>query len=301
MKNTTTTDAIPHSPAKRFDAAQPFLKWAGGKRQLLSVIRSMVPPQFGSYFEPFIGAGAVLLDLQPPVATINDANGELVNCYRVIRDNPEALIETALKHSPTKEHFYLTRELDRDTAAFLALSDVERAARIIYLNKTCFNGLFRVNSRGHFNVPFGDYAQPRIVDPATIRAISGYLNTASVQILHGDFEAAVAGAKSGDFVYFDPPYDPLSDTSSFTGYSAGSFGREQQQRLKALADTLHDRGCYVLLSNSATEFIKELYRDRRYRVVEVAANRNINSVGSKRQKISELLIATYDVAHQLSD
>lgn len=275
---------------KRFELAQPFLKWAGGKRQLLNEIRSYLPKEFGAYFEPFIGAGAVLFDLQPCQATINDTNGELVNCYRVIKDAPEALIEAALKHQPSKEHYYAIRELDRDKIKFNALSEVERAARIIFLNKTCFNGLFRVNSRGHFNVPFGDYAQPKIVDPQTIRAISGYLNAAEVSILHGDFEDAVAAATKGDLIYFDPPYDPLSDTSSFTGYSANSFGREQQQRLKVLADRLIDRGCFVLLSNSATEFIRELYNDNRYVTVEVAASRNINSVGSKRQKISELLI-----------
>ncbi len=291
MKKQTNKTIAPSAPAlPRFAEAQPFLKWAGGKRQLLGAIRSHLPQTFGAYFEPFIGAGAVLLDLQPVRATINDTNGELVNCYRMIKDHPDELIEAALRHAPTKEHFYATRELDRDTAAFKQLSDVERAARIIFLNKTCFNGLFRVNSRGHFNVPFGDYKRPKIVEPTIIRAISGYLNSAEVEILHGDFEAAVKEAKSGDLVYFDPPYDPLSDTSSFTGYSAGAFGKEQQQRLKALADRLHDQGCFVLLSNSATEFIKELYSDSRYSIVEVAANRNINSVGTKRQKISEVLI-----------
>jgi DNA adenine methylase len=275
---------------RRNDLLQPFLKWAGGKRQLVPEIRKYVPTKFKLYFEPFVGAGAVLFDLQPQTALINDANEELINCYRVIKEDPEGLIAHTRQHRNTKDYFYRLRSLDR-TAEFKSLSQLERASRIIFLNKTCYNGLFRVNSQGQFNVPFGKYANPVIVDEIVIRAVSRYFNEAQVQISNDDFEAALAGAGRGDFVYLDPPYDPLSDTSSFTGYNLNSFGRDEQRRLQTVCDDLTRRGCKVLLSNSATEFIRELYSDTsRYTIVEVEASRNINSVSTSRGKISELLI-----------
>lgn len=269
--------------------AQPFLKWAGGKRQLLPEIQKVLPKTFRRYFEPFVGAGALLFNLQHRNTVINDFNAELINCYRTIKREPEALIRLTQQHPHTMEEFYRLRALDR-RPDFQQLSNLERAARIIYLNKTCYNGLFRVNSRGQFNVPFGDYVNPRIIEAPVIRAVSIYLNEANVEILQGDFADAVKGAKQGDFIYFDPPYDPLSDTSSFTGYSLNSFNRKAQKRLKETCDQLCDRGCKVLVSNSATDFIRNLYDNIRYTIKEVEANRNINSVGSGRRKISELLI-----------
>jgi DNA adenine methylase len=275
---------------RRNDLLQPFLKWAGGKRQLVPEIRKYVPHKFKLYFEPFVGAGAVLFDLQPQAALINDANEELVNCYRVIKKDPEGLIAHARQHRNTKEYFYSLRSLDREPG-FKSLSALERASRIIFLNKTCYNGLFRVNSQGQFNVPFGKYTNPVIVDEIVIRAVSRFFNEARVEVSNEDFEVALSGAGRGDFVYLDPPYDPLSDTSSFTGYNLNSFGRNEQQRLQRVCDDLTRRGCKVLLSNSATEFIRDLYSDTtRYTIVEVEANRNINSVGTSRGKISELLI-----------
>lgn len=275
---------------RRNDLLQPFLKWAGGKRQLLPEIRKYVPRRFKLYFEPFVGAAAVLFDIQPQTAIINDANAELINCYEVIKRDPEALIAKLREHKNEKKHYYRVRSLDRDPN-FQELSDVERAARIIYLNKTCYNGLFRVNSQGQFNVPFGNYANPNYVDEIVIRAANRYLNEAEIQISKDDFAAAVSGAGRGDFVYLDPPYDPVSDTSSFTGYNLNSFDKNEQRRLKALCDDLTKRGCKVLLSNSATDFIRELYSDTtRYTIVEVEANRSINSVPTGRGKISELLI-----------
>jgi DNA adenine methylase len=281
---------------RRNDLLQPFLKWAGGKRQLVPIIRNYVPKKFKMYFEPFVGAGAVLFDLQPTAALINDANEELMNCYQVIKDNPDALIAHTRSHRNTKEYYYSLRSIDRESG-FKSLSPVERASRIVFLNKTCYNGLFRVNSQGHFNVPFGKYSNPVIVDEVVIRAISWYLNTAQVQISTDDFESALSGAGRGDFVYIDPPYDPLSDTSSFTGYNLNSFGRDEQRRLKEVCDDLSRRGCKVLHSNSATDFIRELYGNTsRYTIVEVEATRNINSVGTARGKINELLIFNnYDV------
>ncbi len=281
---------------KRNDLVQPFLKWAGGKRQLLPEIRKHLPKRYNLYFEPFIGAGAVLLDIQPREALINDVNEELINCYQVIKSNPEELIVSARQHQNTEAYFYRLRSLDRE-AAFSQLSNVERASRIIFLNKTCYNGLFRVNSQGQFNVPFGKYTKPLIVDEVVIRAVSRYLNEANVALSSDDFQEAVSGAGRGDFVYFDPPYDPVSDTSSFTGYNLNSFDKDEQRRLKAVCDDLTRRQCKVLLSNSATDFIRELYGNvARYTIVEVEASRNINSVAAGRGKISELLIFNnYDV------
>jgi DNA adenine methylase len=238
----------------------------------------------------------VLFELQPQTALINDANEELVNCYEIIKTQPARLIAAARAHPISAKHFYYLRSQDRGPG-LTTLTAVERAARIIYLNKTCFNGLFRVNSQGQFNVPFGNYADPTIVNEVVIRAVSRYLNEASVQISKDDFADALEGASRGDFVYLDPPYDPLSDTSSFTGYNLTSFDREEQRRLKAVCDDLHRKGCKLLLSNSATPFIRKLYSDRsQYTLVEVDANRSINSVGTGRGKIGELLIFNnYDV------
>ena len=279
------TEYHPHN-----ELVQPFLKWAGGKRQLLHKIRSLIPRKYGCYFEPFVGAGAVLFDLQPAKATINDTNDELINCYRVIRNHPAELIEHAQSHPVNKKYFYRLRSRDRG-ADFVELSALERASRIIFLNKTCYNGLFRVNSRGQFNVPFGRYRDPTVIDEDVIRAVSDYLNRAELTILNGDFAVAVEEAKRGDFVYFDPPYDPISDSSSFTGYSLSGFDKEEQGRLKEVCDDLHRRGCKVLLSNSATEFIQKLYSDRsKYTVIGVDANRSINSNGNSRGKVTELLI-----------
>jgi DNA adenine methylase len=274
----------------RDHSVQPFLKWAGGKRRLIPKIRAYVPGKYDLYFEPFVGAGAVLFELQPQTALINDANKELINCYQVIKHCPEKLIAHAQQHPNTKKHFYQLRSLDREPS-FNALSPLERASRVIFLNKTCYNGLFRVNSRGQFNVPFSKYSNPRIIDEVTIRAVSRYLNRAKIEMSSADFEEALSGAGPGDFAYLDPPYDPVSDTSSFTGYNLPSFDREEQRRLKNVCDELTRRGCKVLLSNSATDFIRNLYSNkRRYTIVEVRASRNINSVGTGRGKIKELLI-----------
>ena len=271
--------------------AQPFLKWAGGKRQLLKVIKDFVPARYTQYYEPFVGAGAVLFFLQPKKGVINDTNTELINCYQVIKNNPEELLTLCQYHQEqnSQEYYYQLRGQDRQDN-FESCSPVERAARIIYLNKTCFNGLFRVNSSGQFNVPYGKYSSPVVADFAVIKAVSAYLNKANVRILSGDFEKAVGRARKGAFIYFDPPYHPMSDTSSFTGYSINGFGIKEQERLREVCDKLSDRGCQVLISNSATPFIKDLYNDSRYEIVDVKATRAINSVSSKRGKINELLI-----------
>lgn len=269
---------------------KPFLKWAGGKRQLLPEIRSYLPSSFKTYYEPFIGGGAVLFDCQPEQAVVNDINCEIINVYRVIKDDVEGLIARLKEHKNDEDYYYRLRELDR-TEQFDDLSSVEKAARIIYLNKTCFNGLFRVNTQGQFNVPFGKYKRPNIVNEDVLRAINSFLNRSRLEILNKDFEEALEGISSEDFVYFDPPYDPLSDSSSFTGYTLSGFSRDEQRRLKGLCDRLHSRGVKFLLSNSATPFIEELYKD--YDIIYVKAKRNINSVGKSRGKINEVLVRNY--------
>jgi DNA adenine methylase len=280
-------EAVRHNTAA---PVQPFLKWAGGKRQLLPFLKKHLPPAYNDYYEPFIGAGALLFSQQPAKAVINDVNPELINCYRVIKDLSTDLLADLQKHSNNKDHFYKTRELDRDEK-FGQLSPVERASRIIYLNKTCFNGLFRVNKRGQFNVPFGRYKNPNIVNADTIQSISRYLNDNQITILNTDFAKAVETAQRGDFVYFDPPYDPLSDTSSFTGYSLTQFGKAEQEHLCDVFDALTRKGCFVMLSNSSTGLIAGLYAD--YHIISVQASRNINSVVAGRQKIDEFLVLNY--------
>jgi DNA adenine methylase len=240
-----------------------------------------------------------LFDIQPARAVINDTNQELINCYRVIKSNPEELIRLADEHerNDSEKYFYELRSLDREPGLH-ALPAEARAARIIYLNKTCFNGLFRVNSRGQLNVPYRNHVKPpQVVNPEVIRAVSRYLNEARVKIRCGDFRQAAAGAGRGDFVYFDPPYDPVSESASFTAYASGGFGRGELETLRGVCDDLTARGCRVLLSNSATDFVRRLFDDpERYTVREVKARRSINSVGTGRGNVGELLIFNnYDV------
>lgn len=275
----------------RADQPKPFLKWAGGKRQLLPTLTHHLPPGFHTYYEPFVGAGALMLALQPRKAVINDLNQELIACYRVIQKQPEELLIQLRNHHNTPDYFYEIRGLDRKPELFSQLDDIQRASRMIFLNKTCYNGLYRVNRKGEFNAPFGRYRNPCIVDEAGIRAVNRFLNRRPVRILNTDFEMAVAGARAGDFVYFDPPYDPVSSSASFTAYQQSGFGPNEQRRLARVVHDLTRRGCRVMLSNSATDFIRSLYKD--LRVMRVAATRRINSVASGRGEIDELLVLNY--------
>lgn len=272
---------------------RPFLKWAGGKRQLLPEILARLPKRYGTYYEPFLGGAAVLLSLQPPRAVVNDTNAELINCYQVVRDCVDDLIESLAEHQAhnTAEYYYAVRDWDRDDR-YCQRPPLERAARIIYLNKTCYNGLFRVNAQGQFNVPFGKYAKPNIVDAAVLRAVSHYLNDACVEFRTVDFAEATEDASRGDLVYCDPPYDPVSDTASFTGYDINGFDRKEQERLKRHLDCLTERGCKVMLSNASTPFITALYQGS-YECVTIQATRAINSDGRKRGKVDELLVMKY--------
>lgn len=279
-------------PIDRNPFVAPVLKWVGGKRQLLPEIRKHIPASFPLYCEPFLGGGAVLFDLQPTSAIISDVNEELINVYRVIREDIEALILDLKKHENHKDYFYELRQRDRDRTLYNQLSNVERASRIIYLNKTCYNGLFRVNQQGEFNAPFGCYKNPNIVNETVLRAVSDYLNQAKVVFRCGDFEAAVEGLGEGAFVYLDPPYDPVTNSSNFTGYDRGGFGREEQVRLKCLCEKMDAQGLKFLLSNSATDFILDLYKDFDIRIVQ--AKRSVNSRGDKRGNVEEVLVKNYD-------
>lgn len=269
---------------------KPFLKWVGGKRQLIPEIEKHIPENIDTYYEPFIGAGAILLHLQPQKAVISDMNKELINCYNVIKNKKDELIKELSKHKNEKDYFYEIRKWDQ-ADNYSQRSDVERAARIIYLNKTCFNGLYRVNKKGYFNTPFGKYSNPTIVDKDNLNNLSLFFNACNLNIYNQDFEKTIKDAKEGDFVYFDPPYDPLTETASFTSYDSSGFGKEEQKRLKKVVDELTKKKVKVLLSNSCTQFIKELYKD--YTIIEVKAKRSINSDSTKRGEISEVLIKNY--------
>ncbi|HEL1592801.1 TPA: DNA adenine methylase [Streptococcus suis] len=272
---------------------QPFTKWTGGKRQLLPVIKSLMPDNYNSYFEPFIGGGALFFDLSPDKAVINDFNNELMNCYQQIKKHPQKLIELLTKHQEnnSKEYYLELRAVDRDNR-INKMTDVERAARIMYMLRVDFNGLYRVNSKNQFNVPYGRYKNPKIVDCDLILSISQYLNNSNITILTGDFEKAVEAAGAGDFVYFDPPYIPLSETSAFTSYTHEGFSYEDQVRLRDVFRKLDKKGAYVMLSNSSSPLVEELYKG--FNVHKVEATRTNGAKASSRGKISEFIVTNYD-------
>ena len=269
----------------------PVVKWVGGKRQLLDEITPLLPKRITTYCEPFLGGGAVLFSLQPKKAIVNDLNEDLIAVYEVVRDDVEALIDSLKKHENDEEYFYAIRDMDRDKVTYQSISKIEKASRLIYLNKTCFNGLFRVNSSGEFNSPFGHYKNPNIVNEPVLRAVSKYFNASNIAFYNEDFARTLSRVGKGSFVYLDPPYDPVSDTASFTGYNKGGFDKSEQIRLKKCCDELTKRGVKFMLSNSATDFIKELYKD--YHIVIVKAKRIINSDASKRGAIEEVIITNY--------
>ena len=273
--------------------AKPFLKWVGGKQQLLSQFETYFPAHFRRYFEPFVGGGATFFhlwntDRLPEQIFLFDNNEELINAYRVVRDELEALIKLLATHqkSHNKRYYYQIRSLDRQN---IELTDIERAARTIYLNRTCYNGLYRVNSKKQFNVPMGSYKNPKILYRNVLEAASSALQDVSVKVR--DFREIAALAQTGDFFYFDPPYDPISKTASFTGYTAGSFRDEDQKGLVEVFKKLTKEGCLCMLSNSYTPFILELYQD--FRVEVVYARRAVNSDANGRGNIREVVVLNY--------
>lgn len=276
---------------KRNSLVSPVLKWVGGKRQLLDAIRPLLPETIEYYCEPFIGGGAVLFDLQPKHAVINDVNSELIGVYNAIKYHVDELIERLEQFENTSDCFYEVRSWDRSRVVYDALTDIDKAARVIFLNKTCYNGLYRVNSAGEFNTPFGRYKKPNIVNADTLRAVHDYFNTADVTITNGTYQDALQNLPENSFVYLDPPYDPISVTASFTGYNVGGFSRADQIALRDCCVDLDRRGIKFMLSNSATEFIKEIYDD--FHIDIVPAKRAINSVGSKRGAVDEVIVRNY--------
>jgi DNA adenine methylase len=268
----------PPPPAPR----RPFIKWVGGKRQLLPELTRYVPGQFRSYFEPFVGGGALFFELAPKQAVLADANERLIRTYIGVRDSVEEVISMLRDYPHDEKFFYELREKDVDSG-----TDAEMAAWFIYLNKIGFNGLYRVNRQNRFNVPFGRHRNPNICDAPTLRACSAAL--AGTELLVSDFESVVEKAVAGDLVYFDPPYVPLSATSSFTLYTSDGFGADAQLRLRDVALRLKQRGVHVLLSNSSAGFVRELYHPD-FEVREVSATRLVNSNGARRGAITELVI-----------
>ena len=272
--------------------ARPFVKWAGGKRQLIPAIDRRIPGSFERYFEPFLGGGALLFHLlkcsTPAACHVSDINEELILAYAAIRDDVDGLVFALKRHA---------EEYDREPAGYyyrvrdsIPDDDVEKAARFMFLNRVCYNGLYRVNSKGRFNVPLGWYDNPRIVDGDNLLEVSRLLLSHKVRIGCSDFEAACRPAKKGDFVYFDPPYRPVT-RSSFTRYSAQDFGLGDLERLIGLCRELDARGCYVMLSNSDMPDIADSFKD--WQVERVSVSRAINSLGSKRRGHTELLITNY--------
>ncbi|GGB77714.1 modification methylase [Flavobacterium suaedae] len=279
--------------AKNNKLVAPFLKWVGGKRQLMPSIVEHLPNNIHkyNYVEPFLGGGAVLFHLQPKKAIINDFNSELINVYKVVKDDLEELIQDLKKHVNEADYFYELRGMDR-REEFTALTDVERASRVIYLNKTCFNGLYRVNNSGEFNSPFGRYKNPNIVNEPTLKAVNKYLNANEIIIKTGDYSETLKELNNKSFVYLDPPYHPVSASSNFTGYIQGGWNMYDQIKLREACDELNRRGIKFLLSNSSSDFIKEQYSD--YNISIVKANRVLNSKASNRGEIDEVLIKNYE-------
>lgn len=271
---------------------QPFTKWTGGKRQLLPVIKSLMPDNYNGYFEPFIGGGAFFFDLAPEKAVINDFNSELINCYLQIKERPLDLIALLTEHQKnnSKDYFLDLRSVDRD-GRIDAMTAVERAARIMYLLRVDFNGLYRVNAKNQFNAPYGNYQNPKIVHSELILSISDYLNSGDIAIMTGDFEKAVKDVKAGDFVYFDPPYIPLSDTSAFTSYTHEGFCYDDQVRLRDCVKRLDEKGAFVMLSNLSSPLVEELYKD--FIVHKVDVTRTNGAKASSRGKISEIIVTNY--------
>ena len=272
---------------------KPFVKWAGGKRQIIDKLKFYAPNEFNTYYEPFVGGGALLFELSPRSAVINDCNKELMNVYECLKDAKkfDAMCRELNHHEAnhSEEYYYEIRNLDRDKAKFNRLADYKRAARTIYLNKACFNGLYRVNSKNEFNVPFGKKERVNTYDGSNLITVSNYLTMNDVEILSVDFEESVKNAKKGDFIYFDPPYD--SETSTFNSYTEGGFGKDEQIRLAKVFKELDSRGCYVMLSNHNTSLINDLYKNFNIHVIE--AKRNINSNGKKRGKVKEVIITNF--------
>lgn len=274
---------------------KPFVKWAGGKRQLIPILNENLPEKFGTYFEPFLGGGALLFHIltekNAQKCSISDLNSDLVLAYTTIRDKIDDILSSLKNHEKhyqkdSSNYYYSVREAS-------PRSDIEKTSRLIFLNRTCFNGLYRVNSKGKFNVPLGKYTNPNIVNEENLRSVSQILKTSRVSIKCRDFESVLSDAKKGDLVYFDPPYQPVSRTANFTSYTNKDFTLDDLSRLAELCVDLDSKGCQVLLSNSDSEEVAKMFSKKPWKVSKIQANRAINSNSKKRTGHFELLIKNY--------
>ena len=271
---------------------KPFLKWVGGKSQLLPEILRHMPRDYDRYFEPFLGGGAVFFSLQQKKACLIDINAELINTYLIVRDHVDELIADLKNHIYSKEYYYFIRSADR-SLDYQNWDSIQKASRFIYLNKTCYNGLYRVNSKQEFNSPMGSYKNPKIVDEKSLRACSQAL--LNVELIHDNFLAIEYMINSKDIVYLDPPYAPLTKTASFTSYTPDRFDADKQVELYKFCCRLNDRGIRFMLSNSSASSILDLYgQEKSFKIEFVQATRFINSHGDKRGKISEVIVTNYE-------
>lgn len=268
------------------DIPKPFVKWAGGKRQLISQMNQFFPKSYNKYVEPFVGGGAIFFYLLPKKAILIDINKELINTYEIIKNNVSDLIKSLEKHKNEKEYYYKIRNADRNPEVFNQWSNIEKASRTIYMNRCCYNGLYRVNSKGQFNVPFGKYKNPKFCDEENLIAVHKILK--NIQLVNDTFEKCLNFAEKDDFVYFDPPYVPISDSANFTSYTKDNFNQDDQLKLYEVFKMLDQRGCKVMLSNSYSKFILDLYNDFKINILQ--AKRAINSDATKRGEIREVLI-----------
>lgn len=273
---------------------KPFVKWAGGKTQVLDKLKELLPSKFETYYEPFIGGGALFFNIAPSSAVIADSNSELIAAFKCFQKDNEysMLIDELLKHQSNhnEEYYYSVRDMDR-TPEYGDLPIHVKAARMIYLNKACFNGLYRVNSKGYFNVPSGKYKTVNAYDKELFDNLHEYLSNNKLKILNDDFEKVVRTAKQNDFVYFDPPYDTFDEQKNFTTYTKNTFGKEEQARLAKVYKELSDKGVYVMLSNHNTSYVNELYKGFKIQVIN--AKRSINSKADGRGNVEEVIITNY--------
>jgi len=274
---------------------KPFVKWAGGKRQLIPILHQNLPESFGTYYEPFLGGGALLFHIltnkNGQKCSISDLNSDLVLTYTTIRDRIDALITSLKNHEKnyqkeSESYYYSIRENNPRGA-------IEKTSRLLFLNRTCFNGLYRVNSKGKFNVPLGKYSNPNIVNEENLRAVNHILQSSRISIKCRDFEAVLRDAKKGDLIYFDPPYQPVSSTANFTSYTNKNFTYDDLKRLAKLCFELDSKGCNVLLSNSDSDQVADMFSSNPWKVTKIETNRSINSDSKKRTGHFELLIRNY--------
>jgi DNA adenine methylase len=268
----------------------PFLKWPGGKRKVLPELRKYIPDTYNSYYEAFLGGGAMLFDIAPQNAVVSDVNAELINTYQTIQDDVDNLIKKLEQHAEnnSQDYFYQIRALDRDEKAFAALSKVDKAARMIYLNKTCFNGLHRVSSKNYFNTSYGFYENPPIANKEMLKATSLWMKSRNIQFRHDDFSKVLNNIGSGNFVYLDPPYIPLTATASFTRYAKEGFEMDKQEELRDAAKKLDEEGNFVLLSNSDTPLTRDLYAG--FVIKPIMVGRRISAKVSGRADVGEVII-----------